>query len=288
MPRHPRLHASGLLFHIIVRGNNKQDIYLDSTDYEEFLDAIEGTRTRYPFYLYAYVLMPNHFHLLVEVRETPTARLMQALLTRYARGFNRRHQRSGHVFQGRYKAIVCEQDSYLLELVRYIHLNPVRARLVRRPGQWPWSGHREYLGKTRRGLIDPGPVQEVLGPPDQYDAFVRAGLKDSYRPEWHPGEQVPVLGPERFMKRLLRKKPLSSSGPRPTLMTLWRQTATTLGLSPDVLRFGGRRAVVVAARDSFIRQAVGEAGYRGAAVAAFLGCHPSNITRALRKGGLAG
>ncbi|TDI86768.1 MAG: transposase, partial [Caldithrix sp.] len=82
MPRHPRLHASGLLFHIIVRGNNKQEIYLDSKDYEEFLAAMEGTRTRYPFYLYAYVLMPNHFHLLVEVRKTPTARLMQALLTR--------------------------------------------------------------------------------------------------------------------------------------------------------------------------------------------------------------
>jgi len=287
MPRHPRLHASGLLFHIMVRGNNKQDIYLDSTDYEEFLDAIKGTRTRYPFYLYAYVLMPNHFHLLVEVRKTPTARLMQALLTRYARGFNRRHQRSGHVFQGRYKAIVCEQDSYLLELVRYIHLNPVRAQLVRRPGQWSWSGHGEYLGKIQRGLIDPGPVQEILGSPDQYDAFVRAGLKDRYRPEWHPGEQVPVLGPERFKKRLLRKKPLPLSRPRPTLKALWRETASKAGVPFNVLRTGGRSAVVVAARDSFIRQAVGEAGYPATAVAAFVGCHPSNVTRALRKGEVA-
>ncbi len=287
MPRHPRLHASGLLFHIMVRGNNQQDIFLDSTDYEEFLDAIEGTRTRYPFYLYAYVLMPNHFHLLLEVRQTPTARLMQALLTRYARGFNRRHERSGHVFQGRYKAIVCEQESYLLELVRYIHLNPVRARLVRRPGKWPWSGHGEYLGKTRRGLIDSGPVQEILGLPDQYDAFVRAGLKDGYRPEWHPGDQVPVLGPERFKKRLLRKKPLPSSRPRPTLNALWRQAATKAGVSFNALRFGGRSAVVVAVRDSFIRQAVDEAGYQAATVAAFVGCHPSNITRALRKGRVA-
>ncbi len=286
MPRHPRLHASGLLFHIMVRGNNKQDIFLDSTDYEEFLDAIEGTRTRYPFYLYAYVLMPNHFHLLVEVRQTPTARLMQALLTRYARGFNRRHQRSGPVFQGRYKAIVCEQKSYLLELTRYIHLNPVRAGFVRRPGKWPWSGHSEYLGKTRRGLIDSGPVQEILGSPGHYDAFVREGLKDGYRPEWHPGQQLPVLGPERFKKRILRKKPLSSSHPRLSLKALWRQTATKAEVPFNLLRSGGRSAVVVAVRDSFIRQAVDKAGYRAAVVAAFVGCHPSNITRALRKGGV--
>lgn len=287
MPRHSRLHAPGLLFHITVRGNDQQDIYLDSTDYEEFLDAIEGTRTRYPFYLYAYVLMPNHFHLLVEVRQTPTARLMQALLTRYARGFNRRHERSGPVFHGRYKAIVCEQESYLLELTRYIHLNPVRAGFVQRPGKWPWSGHGEYLRKTRRGLIDPGPVQKILGSPDQYDAFVREGLKDGYQPEWHPGQQLPVLGPEPFKKRLLRKKPLPSSRPRPTLKVLWRQTAIKAGVPFNLLRSGGRSAAVVAVRDSFIRQAVAKAGYRAATVAAFVGCHPSNITRALRKGGMA-
>ena len=81
MPRHPRLHAPGLLFHVMARGNSGQEIYLDTQDYEGFLAAVKATRLRYPFYLYAYVLMPNHFHLLVEVREAPTGRLMQSLLT---------------------------------------------------------------------------------------------------------------------------------------------------------------------------------------------------------------
>lgn len=140
MPRHPRIHASGLLYHLMARGNNGQPTFLDQTDYDGFLTALQTTRGRYPFRLYAYVLMPNHVHLLVEVGATPTGKLMQALFTAYVRAFNRRHRRRGHLFQGRYKAIVCDRDSYLLELVRYIHLNPVRAGLVQRPGEWPGVG----------------------------------------------------------------------------------------------------------------------------------------------------
>src|SRR3990170_3468527 len=143
MPRHPRIHASGLLFHVIARGNNGQKVFLGPADYEAFSNCLRNVRNRYPHYVYAYVLMPNHFHLLMEVSDAPTARIMQSLLTGYVRGFNRTHGRKGHLFQGRYKAIVCERDSYLLELVRYIHLNPVRAGLVRRPGEWKWSGYSE-------------------------------------------------------------------------------------------------------------------------------------------------
>ena len=102
---------------------------------DKLLEQLREVRRRYPFYLYAYVLMPNHFHLLLEVMEWPTARIMQSLLTGYVRRFNRKHLRKGHLFQGRYKAIVCDRDSYLLELVRYIHLNSVRAKMVKRPGE---------------------------------------------------------------------------------------------------------------------------------------------------------
>src|SRR5947209_1087353 len=185
MPRHPRIHASGLLYHVMARGNNGQEIFLKGNDYEAFLEALDTVRKRYPFYLYAYVLMSNHFHLLLEVIEAPTARIMQSLLTGYARRFNAINRHKGHLFQGRYKAIVCDRDSYLLELVRYIHLNPVRAGLVRRPGEWQWSGHREYLGKEKSGLIDSGPVMGQLRTTARYEAFIRNGAKVNYRAEWH-------------------------------------------------------------------------------------------------------
>jgi len=151
-------------------------------------------RQRYPFFLYAYVLMSNHFHLLLEVDRFPTARILQSLLTGYVRRFNKVHRRRGHLFEGRYKAIVCERDSYLLELVRYIHLNPVRAAIVKRPSDWQWSGHREYLEKEKRGLIDSGAVMGELRTAARYEAFIREGAKVNYRAEWHPGDGAPFLG----------------------------------------------------------------------------------------------
>jgi REP element-mobilizing transposase RayT len=174
----------------MARGNDGQKIFLGQNDCQAFLEALGVVRKRYPFYLYAYVLMSNHFHLLLEVQRSPTARILQSLLTGYVRRFNRSHRHKGHLFQGRYQAIVCDRESYLLELVRYIHLNPVRAGMVKRLGEWPWSGHGEYLGKDKRGLIDAGPVMEELRTAARYEAFVREGARESYRAEWHPGDHA--------------------------------------------------------------------------------------------------
>jgi len=284
MPRHPRIHAPGLLYHLMARGNNGQRVFLGRGDYEAFLKAVQTTRERHPFFLYAYVLMPNHFHLLVEVGEVPTSRLMQALLTSYARWFNRAHGRRGHVFQGRYKAVVCDRDSYLLELVRYIHLNPVRAGLVKSPGAWKWSGHNEYLGTARRGIIDPGPVLGEFKSQRKYESFLREGAKSGYRVEWHPGDASPFLGDEAFVRRVARpREPSPSRRVRP-LGVLLKEVAGHAGLSPDILLQRGRSAPIAEARDEFIRRAVLEEGHRAAAVAAFLGCEASNVSRALRKG----
>ena len=284
MSRHPRIHAPGLLYHLIARGNNGQRIFLREGDYEAFLKALETARQRHAFFVYAYVLMPNHFHLLAEVGDVSTGRLMQALLTSYARWFNRAHGRRGHVFQGRYKAVVCDRDSYLLELVRYIHLNPVRAGLVRNPGAWKWSGHNEYLGRARRGLIDPGPVRGELASPHQYEAFLWEGLKGGYRPEWHPGDAAPFLGDEAFVTRVAKAgKPSPSRRPRP-MEVLLKEVARRAGLDADTLLHRGRSAAIVEARDEFIRRAVLQEGHRAATIAAFLGCQASNVSRALRKG----
>lgn len=283
MPRHPRIHARGLLYHVMAWGNNGQQIFPRNSDFAAFLDALTQVRQRYPFYLYAYALMSNHFHLLLEVIDFSTSRIMQSLLTGYVRRFNATHKHRGHLFQGRYKGIVCDRESYLLELVRYIHLNPVRAGLVQRPSEWSWSGHREYLGRDKRGLIDPGPVMAELQTSGRYEAFVREGIKGSYRAEWHPGDHAPFLGSERFIKRIARERTPATRSQRVPLRELLQTLAARAGLEPETLHRKGRTAAVVATRDLFIRHAVMEEGYFASELAEFLGCHPSNVSRALQK-----
>jgi REP element-mobilizing transposase RayT len=268
----------------MARGNNGQKVFLSDEDYEAFLDQLLVVRGRYPFYLYAYVLMPNHFHLLLAVKESPTGRIMQSLLTGYVRRFNQIHRHKGHLFQGRYKAIVCDRDSYLLELVRYIHLNPQRAKMVRQPGQWRWTGHGEYLQTNHRGLIDPRPVMDELRTPKRYEAFIREGAQQPYRAEWHPGEQAPFLGPAEFEKKLARPRKKDLRRQPLTLEVLIRQAAKQSGIDPRAARGAGRTRLLGEVRRRFIEAAVLEQGYRAADVAVFLGRHASNVSRALQRG----
>jgi putative transposase len=283
MPRHPRVHAPGVLYHVMARGNNGQKVFYGAGDYEAFLEQLLVVKGRYPFYLYAYVLMPNHFHLLLEVQESPTARIMQSLLTGYVRRFNRTHRHKGHLFQGRYKAILCDRDSYLMELVRYIHLNPLRAKMVKRPGQWQWSGHGEYLRRDHRGLIDPSPVMDELGTRERYEAFIRGGVKESYRAEWHPGEHAPFLGATGFVKKLTKPRKEAPRQPL-ALEVLISQVAKKSGVDPAAVRGRGRTRLIGEVRRRFIETAVLEQGYRASEVAVFLGYHASNVSRALQRG----
>src|SRR2546428_6830876 len=112
MPRYPRIHAAGLLYHVMARGNNGQKIFLKRSDYKAFLEALSTVRRRYPFYLYAYVLMSNHFHLLLEVVDVPTARIMQSVLTAYVRRFNALNQPKGHLFQWPHRTVVSVRSTY--------------------------------------------------------------------------------------------------------------------------------------------------------------------------------
>jgi putative transposase len=149
MARKPRVHFSGALCHVIARGNQRQDIFLDDTDLQTYLTYLSENKLKFSLHLYAYALMKNHLHLLLEVNEVALSQAMQILQFRYTRYFNKRYKKVGHLFQGRYKAILCDKDRYLLELVRYIHLNPVRAGVVESPENYPWTGHLEYLGRGR-------------------------------------------------------------------------------------------------------------------------------------------
>jgi len=130
MPRKARIDAPGALHHVMVRGIDRRDIFSDQKDYTDFMDRLGDLLIETRTSCYAWALIPNHFHLLLRTGNSPISVLMKRLLTGYAINFNRRHNRYGHLFQNRYKSILCQEDSYLLELVRYIHLNPLRAGLV--------------------------------------------------------------------------------------------------------------------------------------------------------------
>jgi len=146
MARPLRIEFAGALYHVTARGNAQGDIYLDDMDRREFLTLLQYTVDRYDWYCHAYCLMSNHYHLLVETATPTLSKGMKFLNGSYTQYFNRQHKRVGHVFQGRYKAILVQKDSYLLELARYIALNPVRAQMVRNAGEWRWSSYRATAG----------------------------------------------------------------------------------------------------------------------------------------------
>ncbi len=164
MPRLARLDAPGLLQHVMARGIERREIFKDDKDRKSFLERLatilEETQTQ----CYAWALIPNHFHLLLRTGQTPLSKVMRRLMTGYAVTFNRRHKRSGHLFQNRYKSIVCEEDPYLLELIRYIHLNPLRAGLVkdlRELDRYRWCGHSAILSRRKNSLIPKRPPNDA-------------------------------------------------------------------------------------------------------------------------------
>ena len=160
MARKPRIEFEGALYHVTTRGNQRQRIFNDRDDFVKYLGVLAHYKEKYDFYLYAYLLMSNHVHLLIETRETPLSKILQGINQRYTMYFNWRYRTIGHVFQGRYRAFICDKDEYLLSLIKYIHLNPVRAKISKTPGEYRWSSHRSYVGREEDGLVD---IDRVLG-----------------------------------------------------------------------------------------------------------------------------
>lgn len=286
MPRHPRIHSADLLYHLIARGNNGQEIFLDKGDYEKFLSLLKNTKEKYPFKLYSYVLMPNHFHLLLEVRYRPTSRIMQSLLTGYSRYFNKEHRKRGHLFQGRYKGIICEKENYFLELVSYIHLNPVRAKLVNSPQEWKWSGHQEYIGETKRKLIDFGLIRGIFGEGgkgyQKYRKFLEDKLGKEHQEEYYPGDIKPFLGSEEFISQLEKEPKQVKLGERKSLEQVLEEVSKKEGIRPENLRQKLRTKEIAKTRIKFIQKSTLENGHSQADVARFLNCNQAYISRVIR------
>ena len=204
MARRPRLFAPGLLYHVIARGNQRQATFLHDVDYDAYLHRLALYRARYGVSLHAYCLMPNHVHLLARTGTSPLAKFMQGLQQSYTQWFNRVHEKVGHVFQGRYRAIVCDSDEYLVTLVRYIHLNPVRAGLASRPDLYRYSGHRALLAGRSTALLEPDPVLRLLGGPDAYERFTREGAGAGHQARLYETKDQQVLGDQTFADAVTR------------------------------------------------------------------------------------
>jgi putative transposase len=210
MARKARAEVEGGLYHVITRGNNRRQIFNSPADYEKFLSLLAVQKIKLPFFLYAYCLMSNHVHLLIERQASAVGRIMHRLLTGYAQYYNRRYRRVGHLLQGRHKAILCQSDRYLSELVRYIHLNPVRARMVNQPEDYEYSSHRAYLGIEPTGMVDIDPVLRHFGAPksiasERYRQFVAAGIKDGHCGEFYAADEGRILGTEEFVDATIHR-----------------------------------------------------------------------------------
>jgi len=317
MPRQPRLDAPGVLHHVMVRGIERRALFRDDTDRADFVgrlaDLVPATGLR----VYGWALLPNHAHLLVRTGRRPLPRVMRSLLTGYAGAFNRRHKRHGHLFQNRYKSIVVEAEPYLLELVRYLHLNPLRAGTVTTLpalARYPWTGHSALLGIVPRPWQATRTILDHFGPSQRhartaYQAFVAAGRAQGRRPELQGGGLVRslggwaavahlrrgreayagderILGSSTFVDALQHDLPPPPGGRRAVLSmeTIVQRVCARLRLDPARLQRGGRKHPVARAREGIAYLCVEVVGHSGRALAPLLGIRPVSVYAAARRG----
>jgi REP element-mobilizing transposase RayT len=278
MARRPRLFAPGVLYHVIVRGNQRQKTFLDSQDYLAYLERLGKYRRKFDYLVHAYCLMPNHVHLLLESSEDPLSKFMQGLQQSYSQYFNLRHRKVGHVFQGRYKAIICQKDEYLLELIRYIHLNPIRANMVKRPEEYRFSGHRGYLEGKRTEVMDPAKVLGLFGGKGAYGRFVLDGMGEGHKEEYYAVEDQRFLGAEGFGEKMQGR---AEREPRPakkrSLEAVVRQLAGQLEVEVPLLRGPDRSWAVSRARTMVAYVLTRRLGYGLGEVAGYLRRDPATV-----------
>jgi len=210
MARKPRIEFPGAFYHVITRGNQQQNIFREDNDFLRYIDILFRYKKRFDFKLYAYVLMSNHVHLLIETQNFPLSKICQGINQSYTAWFNKKYRLSGHLFQGRYKAILCDQDSYLLSLLKYIHLNPVRAGMVENVDEYRWSAHRVYMqGEQEKPLIDANNLLGIFSRNKAnaiklYQAFMHEKetleKKDVYRTI-----DQQILGGEDFLDEVMKR-----------------------------------------------------------------------------------
>ena len=272
MARPPRLEFAGAVYHVTSRGNARQDIVADDEDRRAFLRLVAHVVDRYGWLCHAYCLMDNHYHLLIETPQPNLSRGMRQLNGRYTQSYNRRHRRVGHLLQGRFKAILVEKDAHLLELCRYVVLNPVRAKLVAHPRRWRWSSYRTTGGETEAPawlmtdwvLAQFGQRRRTAQ--EKYRVFVAEGIEGPC-----PWEQVQgqlYLGGEEFV---------ATHQPGRRICEIPRRQTHAHRPSLHALFHGGR------SRKRVVHEAYRQHGYRLAEIANHLGVHYATVSRWLKQ-----
>ncbi|TWJ32955.1 REP element-mobilizing transposase RayT [Geobacter argillaceus] len=308
MPRSARIDIPGLLQHVIVRGIERRDIFLDDDDKALFIERLSKLLIATGTDCLAWALMSNHFHLLLRPRATKLSVLMRRLLTGYAVVFNLRHHRSGHLFQNRYKSIVCEEDAYLLELVRYIHLNPLRVGLVDSLDDldsYKWSGHAVIMGKGAFAGQNEDELLLMFGnrkgsARKKYRSFIEDGIRQGKRDELVGGglrrsrnlsgsEEYEayderILGSGAFVERLQQEPQTSAKTGSVSLEVIIRSIAHLFSIEPVSLRQGGKRKELSDARGALCYIAVIRMGLNGASVARALNISRAGVSLAARRG----
>jgi REP element-mobilizing transposase RayT len=321
MPRKARIDAPGALHHIIVRGIERRRIFSDDQDRDNFIerlgDIVTGTQT----YCFAWALIPNHAHILLRSGQTPLATVMRRLLTGYAVSYNRRHRRHGHLFQNRYKSILCQEDTYLLELVRYIHLNPLRAKIVKslkESDKYLYSGHSALMGKIQREFQDTKYVLRLFGEKvpvarKSYRAYVEKGIAQGRRPElvggglirsaggwslvkamrraqYHMKSDERILGDGEFTQlvldeakeRLEERYRLQAQGYDLTKVTI--RVSSELGINPEQVWKAGKHPLTVKARSLLCYWAVRKLGFSATELSKKLGVSQPSVSISVARG----
>ncbi len=279
MTRPLRIEYAGAVYHVTSRGNERKPVFKSDQDRLNFLNTLQHVNKRYNWICHAYCLMGNHYHLLIETPDGNLAIGMRQLNGVYTQLFNRAHGRTGHLFQGRYKSILIQKDSHLLEVCRYVVLNPVRAKMVETPEAWKWSSYRATAGREARHPCLT--IDWVLGQfgrkqalaEKEYRKFVSWGIGKSI---WHEVRGQAVLGEESFADRLvdhLRKHKDIPDIPRS------QRYADRPGLDK---MFTSRILQDRQKRNRKISEAVEKYGYTQRAIARHLGMHYSYISLILR------
>jgi putative transposase len=320
MPRRARLDAPGTLHHVIIRGIEKRRIVDDLWDRVNFVSRLEQVTAATETVIYAWALMSNHAHILVRSGPQGLSRFMRRLLTGYAVTYNLRHKRYGHLFQNRYKSIVCDEDTYFRELVRYIHLNPLRANVVKNLqtlDKYPWSGHSAIMGNVERKWQDRDYVLSWFGRKEgsaraAYRKYVEEGVGEGNRPElvggglirslggWSrvlslrkKGEQVladdRILGSGDFVERIVREADervryqIRNTDRSAKVQAFIEQACRKEKVNPQELRMGSRRGEISRLRAKMAFQLVDRYGLPLAEVARRLGVTTSAVSKIITR-----
>ncbi len=272
MARPLRIEFAGALYHLTARGDRREAIYEDDADRQSFLDVLAEVVERYNWVCHAFCLMTNHYHLVVETVEGNLSHGMRHLSGVYTQASNRRHGRTGHLFQGRFKGILVDRDAYLLELSRYVVLNPVRAGMVDEPGQWPWSSYRAMIGTVSvPNWLASGWASQTVWARSETSTSPLPELRSRRRRRRHLGGLTPTNGDESFVERMqARAKMVGDSLTVPQA----QRRPPPAPLTAFMAHPGGRNAGIVAA------YATGAYSYRE--IAENFGVHLATVGRIVR------